>query len=137
EHNIKKILDKLINGFKVNNKRFSILREFENNIYKIVISYNDNKGIVMELFKEDNSKISDCFITFDKLKSLSAKINMLSVLPILDDLSIVKSLDIFIERIFIYFTLVSYSKEKLSIGVLSRPIGIGNTFYELTFLKTK
>jgi hypothetical protein len=122
--------------------RYSILREFENIVYKVMISYktqNSNMGIIVELCKEGEEEVilADHFITFEKLKSISSKIQIYNALPSLADLSSIITLDSFIERIFIYFTLITSKSGKLSVNIVSRPVGICNSIYEFSFLKSK
>jgi hypothetical protein len=145
DNKIRSHLSKLILKHTTSNKKFCILREYDNIniIYKIVISYNIRNGangILLELFRDDEPTVSiyDYFITFDKLKSLSTKIHINNSLPSLVDIhTSIKSLDQFIEKVFIYFTLISISKGKPSINIVARPVGTCNSIYEFTFLKAK
>jgi hypothetical protein len=125
-------------------KKLSILREFESQhdraIYKINVSYTQKKtqkGLLIELFAGGNVAITDSFIKFDKLKSLAAKILLSNSLPSLSDLTSITSLNHFLKNIFIYHIFINKNGDGLSIGVLSRPIGVCNSFHEVVFMKNK
>jgi hypothetical protein len=141
ELNVKKHIEELITQHKESKRKFRIRREFEGIVYNIVISYKyqNTNGIMLELYKDSDiaEVLYDYFITFEKLKSLCTKLRIENTLPSLADLSIITTLDQFIEKIFIYFTLISASKGKPTVNIVSRPIGICNSIYEFSFLKTK
>jgi hypothetical protein len=151
EFDIKKHFENLISSHKdrTNPPVFTIIRELNNELYKIAISYgmkdSSGKGIFLRLYKvnKNNSQISshitENFISFEKLKSFSTKIAIFNSLPDNKDINLITSLDLFIEKIFIYHCYI-FSKDNsgnILLGVLTRPLGICfNRAYEFTFLKT-
>ena len=126
------------------NKKYIILREFETqcekSIFKISVSYENRKnqrGILLELFNTSDNLVTDNFIKFEKLKSLASKILISNTIPNLSDLESISNLDSFIEKNFIYHIFINKNGDGLSLGVLSRPLGVCNSFYEIYFLKNK
>jgi hypothetical protein len=144
---IKKHFDLLLKECKISDKIFSIIRELNNDLYKIAISYGSkdvSKGIFLRLRKlgPANCKISDRvvaenFISFEKLKSFATKITLFNSLPEYIDLHMLLSLDDFIEKVFIYHCYIFAKEGNILLGVLTRPLGICfNRAYEFIFLKT-
>jgi hypothetical protein len=156
EFDIKKHFENLVADYKerVNSRVFTIIRELKNELFKIAISYGvkdgATKGIYLRLYKvististgKDHrapSSIAENFISFEKLKSFSTKIAIYNSLPDNKDINKINSLDLFIEKIFIYHCYI-FSKDQtgnILLGVLTRPLGICfNRAYEFSFLKT-
>lgn len=161
EFDIKRHFENLISSHKeqkdqfnrnrTNYPVFTIIRELNNQLYKIAISYGikdpSGQGIYLRLYKVNGNSvntshpvaIAENFISLEKLKSFSTKIAIFNSLPDNMDIKMITSLDLFIEKIFIYHCYI-FSKDNpgnILLGVLTRPLGICfNRAYEFTFLKT-
>lgn len=140
----KAYIEDLISKFRFTSKSYTILRELDNKFYKINISYTkpseEKKGITLRLYEEGNGLIviAENTIQFSKLKSLVEKLYLSHALPRMIDLNLIDTLDLFIEKVFIYYCYIIKKENKIVLGVLPRPVGISsNKSYQFNFFKTQ
>lgn len=144
EFTSKALIEKLISQSRYSSKSFTILREMDNKFYKINISYTkpseEKKGIILKLFEEGNglTVVAQNFITFTKLKGLIEKLCLSYAVPRIIELNLFDTLDLFLEKVFIYYCYLIKKEGKISLGVLPRPVGIcSNKSYQFSFMKTQ
>lgn len=116
----------------------------DNKFYKINVAYTkpseEKKGITLKLYEEGSglTVLAENTINFSKLKSLVEKLCLNYALPRIIDLNLIDSLDLFLEKVFIYYCYIIKKDGKIILGVLPRPIGIcSNKSYQFNFLKTQ
>ena len=99
-----------------------------------------SKGIILKLYEENNESniISENTISFNKLKNLVEKLHISNALPRIINLSLIDNLDLFLEKVFIYYCYIIKKENKIILGILPRPVGISsNRSYQFIFLKTQ
>ena len=144
EYTAKLLIESLISKYKYSSRNYSILREMDNKFYKINVSHTkpseEKKGIVLKLYEEGNglTVIAENIISFSKLKGLVEKLCLLYSIPRIFDINLINTLDLFLEKVFIYYCYLIKKEGKISLGILPRPVGIcSNKSYQFSFLKTQ
>jgi len=144
EFSAKSFIEGLIAKYKFKSRSYSVIREMNNKFYKINVSYTkpseEKKGIVIKLLEEGNglTVIAENIISFSKLKGLVEKLCLFYAIPRIIDINQIDTLDLFLEKVFIYYCYLIKKEDKISLGILPRPVGIcSNKSYQFSFLKTQ
>jgi hypothetical protein len=116
----------------------------DNKFFKINISYtkssDEKKGLLLRLYEEGESStvIAENVISYTKLKGLVEKLCLSYAIPRIIDVNLIDTLDLFLEKVFIYYCYLIKKEGKILLGVLPRPVGIcSNKSYQFNFFKTQ
>lgn len=118
------------------------MRLINKEIYKITITYgthNNAKGILLRLYNTTQKNyLTETFISFDKIEIYISRMCIYNSIPRNTDLHYIKTIDDFLEKIFIYHCTAYIEDTGLTLGILTRSLGVcSNRTYEFEFLKTQ